>query len=354
MITQEQRLARKNFMGSSDVSSIFNYNPHKTDYGVFVSKVYDTADGKLSPSAEMGNKLEDTIVKWTAKKAGLGEIITDPDELYFICKDYPLFASNLDGIPVDGGDNCAIEAKYTTMVWEWGEPCSKDFPRRLWMQTQQQMLCSGRDTVVVGVFLDKERILPRIAANFGFTNKALRAMSNMADKRYYVIERNDPIISLIVDTCTKWWQKYVIPARESDTPEKFAPKITEPPRIETFKTILPEEGKAIKISEDEYFRYLMAQQKIADAKKEKDEAWAGILREKGNAEYAIFPDGSTFKFRKELGGVKLNHKRMKLESPKRYERLMKSGYLREVTKNVGRTTKPSEEQKEAMASRLPF
>lgn len=342
MITPEQRLARKGFLGSSDIPAIFGYSQFKTDYDVFCSKVFDNMEDKTSSSAEMGNNLENAIVCYTAEDAGLGKIITDPEKLYYVCQGHPIFAANLDGIPEDININCGIEVKYTTQYWEYGDRGTKELPKRVFCQIQQQLLCSGRDYVVVGVFIDKNRVMAEIASEMGFTRQTIRAMTNIADKRYYVVERSIPMISHIINTCESWWGKHVIPARESDTPEKYAPEIKELPRPETHRNIIPVEGRVVKISDDAWFSWTVAQQKIDEGKKEKDEFWAEIMREKGNAEIAIFPDGSSFQYKTESGGVKIN-KQMKSKSPKAFQKLIEKGYVKEVTKRMPRITKPKEE-----------
>ena len=339
MITKEQRKARKGFLGSSDIPAIFGYSQFKTAYDVFCSKVYNNMEDKTSPSAGMGNNLEDSIVHWVAKETGLGKVITDPGKLYYVSQEHPTFAANLDGIPEDISINCGIEAKYTSQYWEFGDRGTLELPKRIFCQTQQQLLCSGRDYIVVGVFVDKDRIMAAYADDWGFTKQSIKAMVNRADKRFYIVERSIPMISHIILTCEAWWQKHVIPALESDTPEKYAPEIIELPRPETHKNIIPVEGKVIKVNDDAWFRWTIAQQKVDEGKKEKDEAWANIMKEKGNAEMLIFPDGSTFRYKTESGGIKIN-KKMKAKAPKEFQRLLDRGYVKEVTKRMPRITKP--------------
>lgn len=352
MITKEQRLARKGFLGSSDIPAIFGYSQFKTDYDVFCSKVYDNIESKTSPSAKMGNNLEASIVAWTAKEAGLGKMVTDSEKLYYVCQEHPIFAANLDGTPEDTTLRCGIEAKYTTQYWEYGDRGTRELPKRVFCQIQQQLLCSERDYIVVGVFIDKDRIMAAYADDMGFTKQSIKAMINRADKRFYIVERSIPMISHIINTCEGWWKAHVIPALESDKPEKYAPEIKELPRPETHRNIIPVEGKVVKISDDAWFSWTIAQEKIDAGKKEKDEAWAEMMKEKGNAEIAIFPDNSIFQYKTESGGVKIN-KQMKNKAPKEYQRLINKGYIKEITKRMPRITKPKDGEMQD-SEKLPF
>jgi len=343
MITPEQRKQRKNYLGSSDVSAIFEYNPFKVAYDVFCSKVYDTYEEKPSFSAEIGNNLEPYIVKWIAKQAHIKKYTDNPDNLMFVCKEHPIFACNLDALSLK---NEPIEAKFTTLYYEWGDTGTKEIPKRVWLQTQQQLLCTGFDKIYIGVWIDKNGHITEIARTLGFNKKTFLAMEDIADKRYFVIERSIGIISNMIYFCEEWWNRHVKPALEDpENAQKYAPEIKELPKPELHKKIVSVEGKVVRISEEEYFEYTMATAEIERAKERKDRAWANMMKEKGNAEIAIYPDGSIFQFRDESGGFRLNSRKMKKKSPKLFEKLVEKGYIKETRKTMPRTSKPEEDMR---------
>ncbi len=251
MITKQQRIERQKHLGSSDIPALFDCDPFRNSADVWVSKVYDLEESKTSESMEIGTALEPTIVRWIADKYEVG-IFHDPEKLFYICEHNPLFACNMDSVisnlQWDGtnwihGEPAGIEVKYTTFAQEWGSSGiyndESAIPQRVYLQIQQQMLCTGFPYILVGVWI----------------------ASHGMDRRHFKIYRDDKIIKKIEDYGTFWWNKYVIP--------KVKPPDSPLPSIDTLKAIkrssetiidLPAEATQI------YFDYLDAEQEYKNQK----------------------------------------------------------------------------------------
>ncbi|HDY90101.1 MAG TPA: hypothetical protein ENH82_18535 [bacterium] len=259
MITSEQREQRRKHIGSSDISAIMGVNPFMNAYEVYLSKIHEMDDYVPSESAEIGNYLEDDIVEWVAKKYKVN-CITEPNHLWFNSKEHPLFACNIDAfINHDNRfDVSAIEVKYTSLIDEWGTG-EETIPDHFMLQVQHQMLCTGFDYIIVGVWI----------AYYGI------------ERRHYVIKRNQKMIDRIVSYGEWWWNTHVIP--------KVPPKDSPLPIPKEFSRIKKVEGKIIDISSESWTAFTEAKETERIAKKAKDTAMSKVRAELGDAQAGRVP-----------------------------------------------------------------
>ena len=261
MITEEQRQQRRKHIGSSDIAAIFNVHPFMSPYECWMSKVYELEDYEPGESAEIGNYLEDDIVDWVAKKYKI-DVMTDPMVLYRKPSIKSIFACNLDAlvpsIPT------AIEAKYTQLAEEWGREDREEIPDHFMLQVQHQMLCTGFDYIIVGVWI----------AQYGI------------DHRHYVIKRNQKMIDDIIRVGEWWWNKHVIP--------KVPPEDSPLPIPKTFSRIIKVEGKVIEKEGDVWERREAAMEALRTATKAKEALDSEVRAAMGDASAMSLGDGKFY------------------------------------------------------------
>jgi len=259
VITEQQRQQRRNYIGSTDSPAIFGVHPFMSGYECWLSKMYELEDYDPGEAAEIGNYLEDDIVDWVAKKYKV-DCITNPEALWKNSKEHPLFACNLDAI-ITGEYKTAIEAKYTGLPEEWGREDNEEIPDHFMLQVQHQMLCTGFDYIIVGVWI----------ASYGI------------DRRHYVIKRNQNMIDRIIKYDTYWWNKFVIP--------KVSPENCPLPIPKTFSRIPKVTGKIVDISSEAWKEFDDAKEAERLAGKAKDAAMSKVRAAMGDAQALRLPDG---------------------------------------------------------------
>ena len=116
MLTEEQKLRRKNGLGASDSAIIMGYSSYKTPYQLYLEKTgMVTNDDETNEQQYWGNEIEPLIISRFSKENNVH--VTFPDTIYHPTHGY-IFA-NLDGW-VDS-ENAVVEAK-----------CANSFQRRDW------------------------------------------------------------------------------------------------------------------------------------------------------------------------------------------------------------------------------
>jgi len=73
MITEQQRIERRSYIGGSDAAAIFGVSPYRTAIELWLEKTGQTELGSDTPSepAEWGNILEDVVAKEYSRRMGL-------------------------------------------------------------------------------------------------------------------------------------------------------------------------------------------------------------------------------------------------------------------------------------------
>ncbi len=280
MITATQRKARRNKLGASDMACLYGLNPYEDDYELWIEKVYNLKDIEPSEAMEMGNDLEPLIVKWIARKLKL-EVDTEPENLWFESNEHPLFACNVDANVLNYPTK--VEAKYSGIENIWGYSGSEDIeaiPGMYYIQCQLQLLCTKLDYIILATWL---------IGYHGF------------DQRYYYVRRDDKIIDNLIKVGEKWWAKHIIPARESDIPETFAPQTTPSQSIDIFKRIERIPAKFSPLKTETYIAWVDAKKAAREADKLKEQAFQSILKEIGDAGAGKLLDGRIFGYKETNG-----------------------------------------------------
>ncbi len=243
-ITKKQLEERRHYLGSSDISSLFNdkngncFNPHQTAVGVWSSKIHRYTYQEPTEAQDRGNRYEAALIKYASKKLGV-KIETRPKLLNFKCDKHPIFAANLDGI-AKFKEPEIVEAKTTNISDEYGEPGTGQVPIRVIFQTHHQFLCTGyRKAHIVVMLARYSRLMECI----------------------YVINRNEDIINAIIKKGEKFWKESVLAQKapvnggESDlelfktmvrVPNKYADKAISNELIAEWDSRKAEESRAKK------------------------------------------------------------------------------------------------------------
>lgn len=165
MLTDEQRLRRKEGLGASDTPIIMGYSTYKTPYQLYLEKIglIDATD-ELTEQQYWGNALEPIIIKRFAEENDVK--VTFPDTIYH--PDYPFIFANLDGWIESLGAVIEIKATNAWQRKEWDMALTDGIPLTYLIQVAKQCLVTnasrGYCAVLIGGMEYKQFIYERDAA----------------------------------------------------------------------------------------------------------------------------------------------------------------------------------------------
>ena len=298
-ITPEQLEQRRHFLGGSDIAALFtdddgkSLNPFATAVDVWTSKVFELApERNQSDAIDIGNRYEPVLRQFAAGE--LGTFIEDnPDKLRFVNTSIlgsdgkPIFAANLDGYtsPPPPED---VEIKTTGMSGEWGEPGTDDVPFRVILQVHHQMLCSGMNTAHIAVLIGR----------WGLKEEMFR------------VERNEDIISAIIERGTQFWNDFVL--------TKTPPPETEKGNIKVFKRIIRKPLKVAQIDPELITTWETLRQERLAAQKAEKAAQAELFAELGDAEAAPIDGERELTYLEQRGADNIDRKALQQNHPDVY------------------------------------
>lgn len=255
MITPEQRLARRNHVGSSDIAAIAGCDPWGSRMAVFLEKVYDVEDLPNKGPIARGNRYERALLDFAQEELGV-ELQRD------VHVQHPTIAHiavNLDARIV--GRREGIEAKTTNLGEEYGDPGTDIVPDRVLCQTHLQMDAADLEVVWVPVLL----------ARFGRLEESL-----------YKVERNDDLIVSLRDLAAEFWENHVLP--------KIPPPLDGPPALDVIKRIRRTSGSVAQVDPDLVRDWQEKNARRLVAEKDENLAKSAVLAALGDAEVGDFGD----------------------------------------------------------------
>lgn len=259
MITAEQRTARKNFLGASDVAAVLGLDPFRTPADVYLSKTADLID-EPGDAAQLGNHFERPILQWAEKR--IGELEYDLPTCY---REGTVLCANLDARRKLTGS--PVEAKLTALGDGWGDADTDQVPERVLVQTTVQLICNPADEAFVSAFLAGCR--------------------SVADAlRIYRIPFNAELARIIIDETGQWWDKHVVAGVMPDSA----------PSMETVKRIKRQPGKVVPLDPAIAKAYLAAKAVKSNAEKLEKEARARLEAALAGADAGDCP-GYTVEFK---------------------------------------------------------
>lgn len=165
MLTEKQRINRREGLGASDTPIIMGYSSYKTPYQLYLEKIGSIeCNEELTEQQYWGNALEPLIIKRFAEENDVN--VTFPDTVYH--PDYPFIFANLDGW-IDSED-AVIEAKSANSFQrkEWDMALTDGIPLVYLIQVAKQCLITnatrGYCAVLIGGMEYKQFVYERDAA----------------------------------------------------------------------------------------------------------------------------------------------------------------------------------------------
>jgi len=291
MITEQQRLARRNHLGSSDAPAIVGLSPWRTPADVYYSKVYES-DDQTTEAMETGNRLEPAILDFAAER--LGVALRRNVSLVSAGRDGGIMAANFDAMVCDRAE--AVEAKYVgpNSVQDWGAEGTDEVPDHVNLQVQHQMYVAGLDRVWVAAAM----------AGFRF------------EWRLYLVPRSDPIISTLVNREIEFWERHVTPRCP---PESSAPS------IEVLRLLRRAPGSCVDLGEEAAALWLQrefAAEQMKNANAAYEDATAKLLAMLGESEAGRLPDGRMLTYLSQRSAPRCDVKRLRAEHPELYGELV--------------------------------
>lgn len=246
-ITEAQREARRNHLGSSDVAAILGVDRFRNAYDVWLEKTGKLDEQKESPAMYAGTVFEDGVLQYAEKQ--LGKLIRNQ---YRSAKNLPIGA-NIDALIVESNE--PVEAKtaglYGPLNEEWGEDGTDQVPDRVLVQSHVHMLCVDKPVCHVAAFIGGR----------GF--------------RLYQVPEDAEIKNIIAEKAIEFWDKHV---KADIPPEDTVPSLA------VVKRIRREPELIVPVPDAIVQRWQACRDAYLAAQKMKEAAEAELLAALGTAE----------------------------------------------------------------------
>lgn len=254
MITDRQREARGQGIGSSDAAAILGFNPYKSAADVRLEKLglVDLEDDAPSEAAEIGNAIESGIASIASKR--LGVPLVRPSST-FVHPDHPCLRANVDfQTERFGRGQPVVECKSSRLDLDWVAPfaggVSHDqlIPPVVLLQVCHQLVCCGAT----------EAHVARLSTGF-------RAAVHL----YHIAATEDVarLMDALLARLPAWWQKHVV--NQDPLPEG-----SPPPSLDILRRIRREPETEVEVPDDLFVEAARATEarKAAEALEEKAKA----------------------------------------------------------------------------------
>ncbi len=292
MITKEQLLKRKHYLGASDVSIIVNQNPWETSSTLKLSKIYEHIDLD-SVVVEMGNRYESVILQGFAERMG---VELTGGSLEYITED-DLFCIHPDDEFEQEGVLVGVEAKKTDLWENWGEDEFTDqLPEHIVIQTQMQMHGAGYPRVYVVVLLP---------------------WYGRLTERIYLVERDQALIDYLVEASRAWWQKHIV--------EGLGTPVEVPNQPSIIKRLERVPNSFVSLDPELYNRYEKMKVVFKLAKEEFGLAESALQIALEDSEGGELPDGSMVTFAAGKPRTTVDSPRLRVAHPGIWDQFSKKG-----------------------------
>jgi len=247
-ITEQERLARRDHIGGSDMAAILGLDPWRSAEDVRLEKLGRLIDKPASDAMNAGNWLEGGVLAFAAEK--LGEINTHPGPKEVIGT--PIVV-NTDGLLLATGN--PIEVKTAKLFGpskeEWGDEGTDQVPSRVIIQSTVHMMAWDRPICHVPVLIGGRGFL------------------------MYEIPRNIQIVDIIREKAAEFWERNV----QGDTPVEGSHA-----SLEVVKLLKKEPNKIVTVDPVLIRAWLDAKEAEKIAEEAKETAQAAVLAALGDAE----------------------------------------------------------------------
>ena len=244
-ITQEQRLARKKHLGSSDVPAILGFSKWATAYDVWLSKtgrIPDDPNEVPTDYQEAGNIIEGSVLEWAYQKEYIKCFERDPE---IAVPDTPIVV-HVDAVEIESGNPIEVktEGLFGPVRMPWGDAGSTEVPEYTCLQCQTHLMATDREMCHVPTFLG--------GRGFG----------------YFYVERDDRLVELIKEQAIRFWNEYVL--KDVAPPDSV-------PSLELIKKIRRVEGEPVELADGLVERWIDAKELAKKFAFAKDQVHSQIL-----------------------------------------------------------------------------
>lgn len=304
MLTEEQRQARKQGIGGSDVAAILGLSKYKTPIDIFLEKTTDyvkPVNDKSQLRMDIGNALEPVLIKKFQERNNLKAVL---NEGAFFNDKYPYLLANIDAVIV----KCALEydgieiepvaileiktARQRTD--EWGEAGTNIIPMEYLCQVAHYCMVTELPTAYISVFFKQsEEIID------------------------YVYHRDTKLETYLLEKLTYFWErnvlKNILPDVQSVSDIQFSYK-----DIEVIKLKIEDMNMV------ESYRALSERIKLLEVEKEKFKTQI-VTRLGGYGKIVDWKEEPIGSFVNQLRNS-VDMKKLKNEYPEIYYECLKSNY----------------------------
>lgn len=185
MLTEQQKLIRKNGIGASESATLFNLNEYSTPYQLWLDKTSSDSQEIENDCMWWGSELEPIVRKRYEIETKI-EVVIDTETKYSDeCK---RMICHLDGLIPTQKKLVEIKtAKYNPA--KWGRPGTSEIPPQYTIQCQHQLACmTGYESVDLCVFFWQSKSIT-----------------------IYNVKRDEVIISKIKKSINRFWDDHVAP-----------------------------------------------------------------------------------------------------------------------------------------------
>jgi len=281
MLTEDQIVARRGRIGASDVAAIFDLDPFRSEFDVWIEKVQDVEPAPESPAMAMGNTLERHLLDRAEDR--LGPLERGVEVTSGAC---PVLTATLDGRVLATGE--IVEAKTAGLYWRlepgWGEPGTAEVPERVTMQVQAQLLC-----------VPEEVQQGHVVAFLGGRGDC-----------DYLIPRDRVIGQHIAESLPAWWTLHVV--------GNVAPSNSRPSLDLLRRVRRQPEGLGATIAMELIEQYEAAVEARKSAAGIEKTVKASVIAALGNCSWAPLPDGRLADYSEQTSN-RLNVTRLRAELP---------------------------------------
>ena len=182
-LTQEQVAERVSYIGGSDAAAVLGLSRWSTPLKVWAEKTGQIEPDDLSDNqaVEMGMELEETVCRIFTKRTG--KKVARVNETIFHPK-HKFLAANIDRRVV--GEDAILEAK-TCSGWRAKEFENEEIPQEYLLQVMHYLAVTGKQKAYLAILIGGQ------------------------DFRWKEVQRDDKLISDIVNKEVAFWTDFVIP-----------------------------------------------------------------------------------------------------------------------------------------------
>lgn len=182
MISEEQKLERKNYIGGSDCAAILGVSKYRTPLSVYLEKKGELITEDISDKicVKLGNKLEQAVAELFSEETGL-EVRKANDT--FFHKDFPFLAANIDRKIT--GERSGLEIK-TTNSFSKKELSNGEIPNEWLCQCWHYMAVTGYEKWYLAILVGNN------------------------DFYIHVLHRDEELLSQLIKKEVNFWENYFL------------------------------------------------------------------------------------------------------------------------------------------------